>query len=425
MDTCKATFPPETLHIHQCKNCNRYLNQNGQWIPILFDTPEFVDFCVCCLGHGFDTSNIQIERANMIYSSSTSHSFSISLSFYENNNHIQKVVWFQIDDQICDLCNLYLSSQQIQQWTATIKIEAYSNRTRPLQWLKETIEKECTAIKAAIYSHFEKDSLLYQFNSKSTAFRVVSFIKRTIAVKIEETNDRIMKENGEFDFNLTYAISLPGIWLDDLVAVPEQLFTSLNKGGDQLCICSDISENIILIDPSTGAQAEIPAEEYWKEPFSAVKMRSSMRPFNVVDVTTFGPKCGRLQMCDLTLIPSSYSVNNKINKIHHNHNFNKVIMSNNDNNIYVKSHLGADLRPGDFCLGYDLRECNFDDIDVNPPEAIIVRKVDGSQIDRNYIMLEYLMDGVDEEVIQESLTPPVEAPIQEGNLDLNLQKLVI
>ena len=383
-----TNFLPRKSSIFQCRNCNRYLS-GSDWVAIPFDSPQFVNFCVSCLGSELSK---QVERADMIYSSMTSRSFSISIQMEQTNGEKRQTnVWFDVEGTICDYCKAILASHDVQQWTSTVVLKSNDNRREPIEWLEKEIEKNYKdSISDAAFKSDDENTIIYQFVSKSTAFRFVSFIKRTIAAQIEEVIEKVPKENGSYDFNLTFNVNLPGIWEDDLVIMPDAI-CALNGSG-KLCICKSITDDFIFVDPETGIQSELKAEEYWTNPFPAILKRSSMIPISIVDVTPFGPKSGRLQMCDLEVnIPKS------------------------EESINAKSHLGNDLQNGDFCFAYDLRN-GIDDLS-NFPDIVVVKKIDKNAFYKAYNQLNISFRS---NFIQED-----QNIITQKNLNLNLQKLSI
>ncbi|KAK8848223.1 ribosome-binding protein [Tritrichomonas musculus] len=436
-----SSFPPKQINIKRCQICKRYQLGNdsaSNFVPIIFESDDFIQFCLSFL---LCPQNIQITRANIIQSNySSSNSFLLSIDFINDGNQKkQAAIHFIIEDSMCNFCKESLISVQSQQWSSTVIISAFDDRTRPLQWLEKEIEKSFqiknspndlnNSMNPASMMTKENDTLIYKFNSKITAFRLVSFIKSEIAVQIKEIIEKVPR-NASFnsesfydhDLNVTYSVSLPGIWEDDLVCLPESICQI--KGSSCLCICTKVSDSIIFTDPESGILTEITPEEYWKNPFSALIKKSSMVLFDVITITTFGPKCGRNQMCDLEIVLDVNNLTEKSVIFDKNKNANdKSNVNLNFISIFVKSHLGDQLQPGDFCLGYDLRN----GIDIPPgsgplhsqPEAVIVSKVDSIEnFNHEYFVNEFVKDGFNIGMIKEYLlvnkVPPPEQSNQSG-----------
>lgn len=444
MERKDDSFLPKQINICQCKNCCKYrVNpSSSEWALLIFDSPDFIQFCLSFIEC---PENIEITRANILQSNnSSSHSFTLSLDIFNNSKNQKKLamIHFIVEDVICDFCENLLSSPQVQQWSSTVIISSYLNRSRPLQWLEKEIEKSfqisdslinmdnansmslyktCSSAENMIK---EEGKLTFLFNSKATAFRLVSFIKRAIAVKIEENIEKIPRDPSfisdftpDYDLNVTYTISLPGIWSDDLVCLPESICQI--KGSNCICICTKVSDSIVFVDPETGTSTQISPEIYWDDPFPATLMKSSMVLFDVMSISIYGPKCGRTQMCDMEVVldssnltESSSIIKDQDKDSNNNEDENEIEEQNelnlNFDPILVRSHLGNQLKIGDFCLGYDLR--NGIDIPFGSgeqqtiPDAIIVSRAEIKEnFNHKFFVNEFIKDGYNIGMIKEHL----------------------
>ena len=136
--------------------------------------------------------------------------------------------------------------------------------------------------------------------------------------------------------------------------------------------------------------------------------------FDVLSISLLGPKRGRTQMCDIeveldrrNLTESSSIINNqegegdgRISKDDH--------IELNFDTIRTTSHLGNQLKLGDLCLGYDLRngiDFPFGSGETRViPEAIIVSPFTMDIKDgHNFFVNEFVKDGYNAEMIKKHL----------------------
>lgn len=450
-DKIDLSFPPKQVKICQCKNCFRYRtgSPSSDWVNLNFDNSDFIHYCLSFLPQ---QQNIQIAKAGIIQSEhASSHSFLLSLDLVNNQGKKrQATVHFIVEDAICDFCESSLSSAQVQQWPSVVVISSYLDRIRPFKWLEKEIENsfqknEASTINNNSINLFnacssaeemikEDTKLIFRFSSKQMAFRLVSFIKRSLAVKIEEETNKIPRDETDFDIQLTYIITLPAIWTDDLICLPENICKM--KSCNSLVICSKVSDSIAFVDPETGITIQITPEIYWKDPFSPLLMKSSMVLFDVLSINLLGPKRGRTQMCDVEIVLDSKNLTESSEIL--DSKSNKKDAEINNNALEVRSHLGNLLNIGDFCLGYDLRNgisTPFGSGEVHAlPEGIIVSAIDANKtIDDKFFFDEFVKDGYNVEMIKKHLlvnkVPPSdqteEAEQENKELDSNLSSLVI
>lgn len=447
---------PRSVTIYRCQHCSKYhqpaedpQNANSSWLSFPFESDAFLEYCLSCIGI---PENIRILKATILEKNFVAvHSFTFAIYYCFandlNEQKRQKFIKFSIIDRICPLCEQYLSSEFEQHWFATVTITAFGDRTRPLHFLEGQIRKSFLANQKDT-SHTDKTTDLYQacksaksiqkddchlvfeFNDKVLASRLVLFIRNLIAVHIEEKVNRVPKTHLDgfdptnpmcYDFHVNYQLTLPGIWENDLVELPQELVESLDC--NPICIVSSIVNHILVIDSETGNLVEISPSVYWDKPFPALQLRSSMVLFNVIDVIQYGPKIGRNRMCDVELTLSQNNLTENSSIFGQNHKKSKINMDP----VTTRSHLGSDLKPGDVCLGYDLR--NGIDSDAKCPDVIIVSKVaESTVIDQRSLVEEYLNDGIDLSQIPELLivnkVPSIENDGQDMQMNCELIQAV-
>lgn len=157
------------------------------------------------------------------------------------------------------------------------------------------------------------------------------------------------------------------------MCLPNALAKYLGNIG-QICICLRITNNILLIDPFTLKTAELSKQYFFKYPFKPFATSRQLSNYTVMEVEPIDLEqhdqhvnrnySSKHELADVWLIKTSE-------------------LGKHENYIHSKTHLGAQLNPGDTVLAFDVANSNVNDdnyevystSDKLLPDVIIVKKV--------------------------------------------------
>lgn len=133
-------------------------------------------------------------------------------------------------------------------------------------------------------------------------------------------------------------------------------------GLGPMVICYKFNSNIYLMEPYSLRLHELAGPLFWKSPFRPMLTTKHLVEFTVIDVEPVKP---RVEVGKWLLVEA------------------QVVKTEDPDNIvmFTKSHLGHILKAGDTVLGYDVKNTNANDINMddanahNLPDVILIRKV--------------------------------------------------
>ncbi|GER53251.1 60S ribosomal export protein NMD3 [Striga asiatica] len=161
---------------------------------------------------------------------------------------------------------------------------------------------------------------------------------------------------------LVYAASVEvsSIRVGDLVCLPTGTSARFGNLGP-FVICDEVGgDSVAFLDPLDSRRGFLDADKYWRLPFRAVMSREDLVEYVVLEVEdVFMDYRSRKYVAEVRVAPFSGS--------------GEIEMS-----FDVKTHLGNDLKEGDYVLGYDLLGAGVLDRyrGVDVPNVVLVRKSD-------------------------------------------------
>ena len=195
---------------------------------------------------------------------------------------------------------------------------------------------------------------------------MVEFLTEIVPTRSKKSEELIsmdMKSNTS-SYKFTFSVEIAPICKDDLICLSPRLSKAFGNIG-QLVLCHKVAGNTIhLLNPSTLQTTDLPAQNYWRQPFGTLADIPQMVEFIVLDVEFTGQTKGKWALADIEVARASD-------------------MGVNDNSYWVKSHLGGILHPGDTAMGYFLANSNLNNLEYegllesisNLPDVLLVKKV--------------------------------------------------
>lgn len=210
----------------------------------------------------------------------------------------------------------------------------------------------------------KKDGLDFYFAQRAHAIKMCEFLASVVPIKVTASSQVVSMDihTSTSNHKFTYSVEIAPICKDDLVCLPKSMAKSLS-GINQLLLCTRVNNSLRLMDPSTLQIADLPAEKYYREPFSALCAIPELVEFLVLDIEPVGAPQGKFQEGDAQVSALNATSFGQADAVYH-----------------TRTHLGLLLQPGDTALGYHLRSTNFNSDawetipDSRKPDVILVKK---------------------------------------------------
>ncbi|KAI7902429.1 NMD3 family-domain-containing protein [Cokeromyces recurvatus] len=351
---------PKQATLHFCRNCERYLQPPGIWVPAQLESRELLTLCLKKLK---GLNKVRLIDAGFIWTEPHSKRIKVKLTIQKEvfvNTILQQIfeVEFVVSGQQCEECTR-LAAQNT--WKAVVQVRQKVEHKRTFLYLEQLIlkhnaHKDTTNIKET------KDGIDFYYGSRNHAIKMVEFLNAIVPMRYKTSEQLISKDihTSVSNYKFTYSAEIAPICKDDLVCIPKKLANNFGN-INTLLICTRISNSIHLLDVNTLATADVSTTQYYRYPFPALASAKSMIEFYVLDVEPLGPVNNKYVLCDVHVARMSD-------------------FGRNDEEFIVRSHLGAILSPSDTVLGYDLSRANFNNDEYDHihqgdlPDVILVRK---------------------------------------------------
>ena len=326
-----------------CQKCSRVLQPPNQWLKADLESKQLLGICLKRI-KGLK-KNLRLVDASFIWTESHSKLITVKITV-EKEIEAQTIlkqsmlVSFTIRNHMCDDCH---RTEAQDFWKAVVQVRQKTEHRKTFYYLEQLILKYnqhslCTNVKP------ESGGVDFFFAREQEARKFLDFVQevvpcRYIASKKLKTHDT---HDNYYNYKHNFSIEIVPVCRENIVALPKKLAQSLGNLS-QICICIHISNLITLIDPFTLNLGELPANVYFREPFTAICSPKQLTEFVVIEMefTDSADVCtnGAVQSTKHVLADVYVSRPNEIGV----------------SQTHTRTHLGRLLRPGDTVLGFDFR----------------------------------------------------------------------
>ncbi|QPG73368.1 ribosome-binding protein [Brettanomyces nanus] len=351
---------PREMNLSYCRNCERFLQPPSSWIHAQLESRELLAICLRRLK---GLNSVRLIDASFLWTEPHSRRVRVKLTVQgEAFNNVILQQTFEVEYVVIAMqCPDCAKAYTTHTWNSSIQLRQKVPHKRTFLYLEQLILKhnahvDTISIKEA------KDGLDFFYGKQNHAIRMLDFLRGCVPIKYKKSQSLITEDShsGTAKYKFTYSVEIAPICKEDLVVLPKKLAKSMGNIS-QFVICSKVTNAIQFLDPTTLKTADLQGSVFWRAPFSSLTDMSQLVEFIVLDVEPTGEQKGKFLLADITVARASD-------------------MGVNDQEYYVRSHLGAILHPGDSALGYYLANSNFnselfDSLDTdNLPEVVLVKK---------------------------------------------------
>jgi len=230
-------------------------------------------------------------------------------------------------------------------WVASVQLRQKANHKKTFFFIEQLILKHkmhvnCVNIKERI------DGLDFYFNSRSHAAKFTEFVSDVVPTKVTQAKQLISHDerSNTFVYKYTYSVEIPPICKEDIICLPLHFQKTLGGLGP-IVLCYRINSSLHFIDPITLKTGEIQGSIYWKHPFDSFMNSKQSIQYIILDKDVdYKTKNEKYVLGDVEIT--------------------RADDIGDEAPIFTKTHLGAIVNPGDEILGYDLKNSNFNDLNI-------------------------------------------------------------
>lgn len=356
----------------------RYFQPPAEWIHAALESKELLSICLKKLK---GLNRVKLIDAGFIWTEPHSKRLKVKLTVHAeimNGTVIQQVfvVEFTVNHQMCDDCH---RTEAKDYWRASVQVRQKAINRKTFFYLEQLILKH-KAHEQTLGIKPICGGLDFFYANEAAARKMVDFLLTIIPCRYEHSKKLLSHDihSNIYNYKFTYSVEIVPISKDSVVCLPQKLTHQLG-GINPICLVYRITNSIHIIDVSSGQIAEISATVYWrynsKTHFNSICNPKQLIEYVVMDIEIIRHENKRV-------FPGQGSISDK-------HVIADVWLVKaselgiNDNPIHTRTHLGHILKPGDSVLGYNLKDSNINDVNLDKlsedtiPDIILVKKFYG------------------------------------------------
>ncbi|CAL9734768.1 60S ribosomal export protein Nmd3p, partial [Monosporozyma servazzii] len=352
---------PKESAVQFCRDCERFLQPPGQWVRARLESRELLALCLKRLK---GLNKVRLVDASFIWTEPHSRRIKVKVTVQgEAMMNVMLQQTFQVEYMVNAMqCPDCAKSFTANTWTAKVQIRQKVAHKRTFLYLEQLILKN-KAHQNTVSIEEAKDGLDFFYGQKNHAIKMVDFLNSHVPIKYKHSKELISKDiqNDISTYKFSYSVEIVPICKDDLVVLPKKIAKALGNIS-RFVLCSKISNTVQFMDPNTLQTSEMSANTFWRNPFPALADASQLVEFIVLDVESTGTTVGNKVLADITVARASD-------------------LGNNDQEYYVRSHLGGICHAGDSVLGYFIANSNynsdlFDQLEYDQiSDVVLVKKL--------------------------------------------------
>jgi len=372
---------PKQVVIYFCRFCERYLNPPQNWVTCALESRELMALCLKRLKN---IQRVKLVDASFVWTEPHSKRIKVKLTVQGEvvaGTILQQsfIVEYVINHQMCDDCRRVEAKDT---WNANVQLRQKTDQKKTLYFVEQLLikydaTKECSAIKPV------GDGLDFYFGAESGARKLVEFFQSVIPMRYQHAKKLISHDMSSNIYNYKYTLSVEVVPVckDNVVCLPVKLAHSLGGIG-QICVVYKVTSRLHLIDPNTCQFAEINASTFFKTPFNSLLRPRQLCEYTIINIEEIsdherrkfagqGALSRKHTLADVWVVKTC-----QLGKYE-------------ENATHCRTHLGHLLQPGDTVMGFDLKNSNVNDSQLEKlsadkiPDVVIVKKVYAEKSVRN------------------------------------------
>lgn len=372
--------------IYFCRNCERYLTPPATWVCAGYQSKELL---ALCLKRVNGLKQVRYIDSDFVWTEPHSKRIKVKIVFQEEVEGgvvVQRevVVVFTVHNLMCDDCHRVEAKDY---WKSCVQIRQRMTHKKTLYYMEQLIlthrmhvETKTTNIKQV------HEGLDFYYQDKKDARKMVEFLKTVLPCRSDNAKELVSHDirNNNYNYKYTYCVEIVPLCKHNIVCLPLPLARQLGNIG-QICIVDRVTQVIHLLNPSTKKISELRSEVFWKYPFRALCNPNELAEYIVMNIEIVGADQS-IKMKAVSKKEASVARHQGVGSNKHALADVWVVRANEmgmGEEIHCRSHLGYLLKPGDSVLGFDVRNSNVNDPNLEQmnsdlvPDVVLVKKICG------------------------------------------------
>eukprot|EP00124_Ichthyophonus_hoferi_P000534 Ihof_evm12s20 gene=Ihof_evmTU12s20 len=346
--------------LYFCRGCDRYLQPPNNWVRAQLESRELLAVCLKKLK---GLTKVRLVDASFVWTEPHSRRLKVKLIIQKEvfaSTILQQefIVEYVVSHQMCDNCHRNNAKDH---WNAVVQVRQKVDHKKTFFFLEQLIIKHQAHTKTVNVKE-RRDGLDFYFSTKSDAVKMCDFLATVTPIRMR-TSERLISSdvnNGTHNYKFTFSVEIVPVCKEDLLVLPVKLARSLGNISP-LCVAAKVHTSIQLVDPLTLQTQEMSNNVYWRDAFLPISSYKQLIEYTVLDVELLGPTKGKYALADVEVVRTrDFGVNDQM--------------------FRSRTHLGNLLKPGDTCMGYDLKFINannksLEKMDADKlPDVVLVKK---------------------------------------------------
>jgi len=295
-------------------------------------------------------------------------------------------------------------------WKSLVQVRQHVRHKRTFLYLEQLILKH-QAHRNCISIETFRDGMDFYFPDKGKSAKFMSFLESVVPTQVRSSKKLISTDvkSNISNYKHTNLVEIPPVCKNDLILLSKKMANNLGNIA-RLVIVKNVTSLIRLLDPLTGQTATLSTDGYWREPLRII-------------VTAARSRFTRFVVLSKEALVLRRNVSRKSISKRNRSKLAKVVVVKEDElgvagecaELEQDSHVGYLLSCGDICLGYDLREVQFEDEEGenlrrngNLPDIILLKKLYGGGEDNYAKKRIWKLDRLDVAVTESNSKKDVE-----------------
>lgn len=354
---------PKQSTIYFCRSCERYLQPPATWVSCVLESRELLTLCLKRLR---GLNKVHLVDAGFVWTEPHSKRLKVKLVVQKEvltSTLLQQIfiVEYIVHNQMCDDCQRREAKDY---WRSIVQVRQKINHKKTFLYLEQVILKH-HAHQNVLRIKETKDGLDFFYAQKQDARKLVDFMMGVVPCRYKTSQELISHDThtNVFNYKHTFSLEIVPICKDNIVCLPKKLAQSLGNISS-VVLCTKVANFLQVMDPTTLQVADIPANVFWRSPFSSLFDHRQLSEFLVLQLEVVtGALLGhntsnRCVLADVWVSP----------------------LAEMDRQIHCRTHLGHILNPGDTVWGVDFTQANlnnehFDKLKHHEiPDVLLVKK---------------------------------------------------
>ncbi|CAM9832117.1 unnamed protein product, partial [Phaeothamnion confervicola] len=275
----------------QCKKCFRWLH-NNQWVRCELESPELLAVCLKRI-HGLNKNDL--VDASFIWTEPHSKRVKVRATVrrevlngvnmqQQARTNLSCMVELVVRWQQCPDCGREFVNQT---WRAKVQVRQRVDHKRTFLYLEQLMLRR-NAAKMCVDMDPQRDGVDFFFSQKAHAVAFTEFLLTAVPCRVKVTKKMVSMDSHSNVHNNQHsmAVDLVPLCREDLVVLPRGSGNSLS-GAAALVV--RVTSVLHLVDPTTLARAELPADKFWRAPVAPLLTVKALAEFVVLDVEPVDP----------------------------------------------------------------------------------------------------------------------------------------